>query len=127
VMRVAVTDTEKLLVLIDKTLAAFLRDTNCAGRRRQLFRKATDLAKQGVPQADVQEWFKNERSARARRTRHGGAVGDASKIAVAARRTGPPRPNSRNPHRPQRYLKDQRARAAPADDDPLPGSLRRSS
>lgn len=34
---------------------------------QQLFRKATDLAKQGVPQADVQEWFKNERSARARR------------------------------------------------------------
>ena len=25
------------------------------------------------------------------------------------------------------YVKDQRARAAPADDDPLPGSLRRSS
>ncbi|WP_143074618.1 hypothetical protein [Methylobacterium sp. ap11] len=32
-----------------------------------MFRKATDLEKQGVPQADVQEWFKNERSARARR------------------------------------------------------------
>ena len=38
VMRVAVTDIEKLLVLIDKTLAALLCDTNCAGRRRDGFR-----------------------------------------------------------------------------------------
>ncbi|MBK3424080.1 DUF4150 domain-containing protein [Methylobacterium ajmalii] len=35
--------------------------------------------------------------------------------------------NRRNTAGEAVYLKDQRARAAPADDDPLPGSLRRSS